>query len=306
MPVRRIPRSPSAGTPPPKPSASARHAARTLDALDFAEDLRKSHDELAGRVSELATANRDLAFAQEARARLVSTIAHELNTALTPVAMELHLLREAGLEGLDPRQRHAVEVIGKGTDRLRLLVRDLADASRLHSGALRVRPAALAVADVAREALDAVEAPAREAGVEVLLEVEPGLRVRADPHRVHQVLLNLLTNAIKFTPRGGRVRVKAQTSGAMVRIGVHDTGAGIAAEDQMRLFQPFAQVHEEARERGSGLGLYICRGIVEQHGGRMGCESAGPGQGAMFWFTLPRDVAATTEPLHRTGAGPAA
>jgi signal transduction histidine kinase len=106
---------------------------------------------------------------------------------------------------------------------------------------------------------------------------------------MERLLLNLLDNAIKFTPPGGTVTVTAAAQPGQARIEVADTGAGVAPEEMARLFQPFAQVHErkEASPPGTGLGLYISKGFVEHHGGAIGCVSAGAGKGAMFWFTLP-------------------
>jgi len=125
----------------------------------------------------------------------------------------------------------------------------------------------------------------------VVTPPSPGLRVQADRGRVRQVLLNLLSNAIKFTPDGGRITVAAGPvdGGSEVRIAVTDTGIGIAAEDQPKLFQEFSQLDASASRKyeGTGLGLALSRRLIELHGGAIGVESE-MGKGSTFWFTLPQ------------------
>jgi signal transduction histidine kinase len=116
-----------------------------------------------------------------------------------------------------------------------------------------------------------------------------GLAVSADPPRLQLVLSHLLGNAIKFTPPGGEVRVASRRQGDEVRVSVTDTGTGLTHQQMDGLWKPFAQAHDKSQrtDSGSGLGLYVAKGIVELHGGEVGCSSPGPGQGSTFWFTLP-------------------
>jgi signal transduction histidine kinase len=128
--------------------------------------------------------------------------------------------------------------------------------------------------------------------LELDLPAEP-LQVTADRTRVRQVLLNLLSNAIKFTPAGGHLRLVGRAENGGARIEVVDSGIGIAPDDQPRLFREFVQLDMSASRQyeGTGLGLALCRRLVELHGGRIGVEST-PGRGSTFWFTLPREAQA--------------
>jgi signal transduction histidine kinase len=143
--------------------------------------------------------------------------------------------------------------------------------------------------ELAREAGASYEAVAEAKRIALHVHADDGLRVRADPKRILQVLFNLLGNAMKFTPEGGRIDVDAHTVDGHVEVSVKDTGPGLTQEQISRLFLPFSQVHdtEHTTFGGTGLGLYISRGIAEQHAGTLSCESAGPGQGSRFTFALP-------------------
>ena len=143
---------------------------------------------------------------------------------------------------------------------------------------------------IAREAVDTFQAAATEAGVTLRLDDPPAsVPLEGDGARLMQVLFNFLTNALKFTPAGGQIDVSVRVEGDEAVCSVHDTGGGIQPADLVRLFHPFTQVHEpsEARAPGTGLGLYISRGIAEEHGGSVSAESPGRGLGATFHLRLP-------------------
>jgi signal transduction histidine kinase len=130
---------------------------------------------------------------------------------------------------------------------------------------------------------------ATKQGIALEVAAPPRLPAVGDARRVEQVVANLLRNAVRATPPGGRIAVHARLHGGAAEVRVEDTGRGLSEAQLQALFQPFGQVHEGAEvPDGTGLGLYLCRGIVEQHGGRLWAESAGPGRGAAFTFTLPQ------------------
>lgn len=252
-------------------------------AVDITERKRAQQEE--SQKAELE----QLREIDQVKTLFINTAAHELRTPLTPIKVQLHLLRSGGLEALSERQRHAVDVLERNIDRLGHLVEDILEGARLQAGRLKVdrRPVSLDV--VVREAVESFSEPARAAGVVLEERLDSGLVVPADPKRVIQVLFNLLSNALKFTPKGGRIVVETGRVGDSAFVRVTDTGAGLTTEQAARLFKPFSQVHDPMKtvRGGTGLGLYISRSLVGLHRGRIWCESPGPGKGSTFTFTLP-------------------
>ena len=139
---------------------------------------------------------------------------------------------------------------------------------------------------LAAQARDTFSHQAEEAGVEIIIDIPDGLTVCADSTRLSQVLYNLVSNAIKFSREGGTVILRGRTNAGGVQLEVVDDGAGFETGRHRELFQPFGRVHDES-VKGTGLGLYICRGIVAQHGGQIWARSDGPGTGATFGVWLP-------------------
>ncbi|MHB8606164.1 MAG: sensor histidine kinase [Thermoplasmatota archaeon] len=231
------------------------------------------------------------------KTQLLNTASHELNTPLTPIRVQLHLLKSS-VGALDERQQRAVSLLDRNFDRLAALVRDIVDVARAESAQLKMVHESVALRDLVTEAAASFEEPAARAGVALAVSSADELRISADPRRVLQVLFNLIGNALKFTPHGGRIEIAARREGAFVRVDVRDTGAGLTAEQISRLFRPFSQVHDPMQKTlaGTGLGLFICKGIVEQHGGAIACASDGPGLGSTFTFTLPLGLPAVAAP----------
>lgn len=166
------------------------------------------------------------------------------------------------------------------------LIQDLQDVSRISAGRLRVERRRVAALDLVEEAANLFEPVMVDAALRFVRDFDPALpTVLADMHRLQQVLSNLLGNAVRFTPHGGAVTLSAHVVDDMLRIAVRDTGPGVTPEDVPRLFERYWQAPRLLRA-GSGLGLYIAKGIVEAHGGEIGVASA-MGAGSEFWFTLP-------------------
>ena len=243
--------------------------------------------ELAASFNELAGA---LEAAERRRLELLGDVTHELRT---PVAtLEGYL--EGLLDGVvEPSPATWARLHGEA-GRLRRLIDDLHQLSRAEAGQLPLRPAPLDPADVVRSAVARLDAPFAEKGLALAVDVPPGLpAVRADPDRAVQVVTNLLTNALRYTPAPGHVRVTARRvdgpAGPAVEVAVADSGLGVAPEHLPHLFERFYRV-DKSRSRalgGSGIGLSIARALVEAMGGRIRAESAGPGRGSTFAFTLP-------------------
>ncbi|HET9252460.1 MAG TPA: PAS domain S-box protein [Candidatus Eisenbacteria bacterium] len=242
-----------------------------------------------------------LAREQAARARaeeagrlkdeFLATVSHELRTPLNAILGWAHVLRRAErTERTDPRERHAVEVIERNARAQARVIDDLLDVSRIITGKLRLDVHPLMPATAIESALDSLRPMADAKGIRLhsVLDSHAG-PVSGDPARLQQVVWNLVSNGIKFTPKGGRVEVRLERVDSSVEIAVSDTGEGIGPEFLPHVFDRFRQSDASIARRtgGLGLGLAIVRHLVELHGGTVGAESPGPGQGATFMVRLP-------------------
>lgn len=226
---------------------------------------------------------------EEFRSHLLGAVSHELKTPLTPLKMQVEMLRTRLLGPLNERQERSVGVLARNLARLEGMVEQTLDVARIQEGTIRLRRAPVEVGALVREVVETYAEVARSRGVSVRAVVGPGLDapIEADGARLTQVLLNLVSNAVKFSPENAVVSVEARLVGGEVEVRVVDEGVGIRPADVPRLFRPFSQLAEGEGKGGTGLGLYISRGIVEAHGGSLGLESEGEGHGATFWFRLP-------------------
>jgi PAS domain S-box-containing protein len=224
---------------------------------------------------------------EKLKQEFVSTVSHELRTPLTSIRGSLGLLHAGALGELPDEANDVVALAERNTVRLITLINDILDLERLESGRLELHVAIEPVEPVLRRAVDAVHAFAGEHGVTVTVEAEP-LQVRMDADRVVQVLVNLISNAVKFSHRGSAVEIVARAAGGWAEVRVVDYGRGIPASHREAVFERFKQVEssDARREGGTGLGLAICRSIVERHGGTIGVDSV-EGKGSTFWFRLP-------------------
>jgi PAS domain S-box-containing protein len=225
----------------------------------------------------------------EFKTRFLNMAAHELNTPLTPLRLQLHLLKAEQMGPLSEKQAKAIALLDRNVTRLSGLVGELLEVARLQSGRLRLQLSPVSLDEIVDEVLESFGEAARRVGIALSYAGHQGLVAQADRNRTTQVLFNLVSNALKFTPAGGRVTVEADDHGDRIEVAVTDTGLGLTPEQQSRLFQPFNQVHDPmaVTVSGTGLGLYICKGLVEAQGGQVSVSSAGPGLGSTFRFTLP-------------------
>lgn len=256
---------------------------RTLNE-DLQRRVEAATAELTHKVAELSETTRRLEEAQRLREEFISMVVHEIGQPLTNISGYAQLL-ERGKVSEEVRAR-AISTIAGETRRLRRLVQDLADAARLAAGRFHVEPTQCDLAEIAREQVEL--AKARTSRHTITLEVPPSLPpVRCDRDRVAQVLSNLIGNAMKYAP-GGRIAVRLRAQSGCVCASVSDEGPGIPPQEIETIFRPYVRLRQSAEPEmgGSGLGLYIARGIVEAHGGRIWVESA-PGKGTTFTFCLP-------------------
>ncbi|MBP2299662.1 sensor histidine kinase [Azospirillum picis] len=282
-------------------SAEAVDAAELLRMLDETSDVIAHSRQLEQKTADLERATDALRAANERLTELdrlkddfLSTVTHELRTPLTSIRALSEILHDD--PGLDTAQRQEfLAVIIKESERLTRLINQVLDMAKIEAGALDWRIEAIDPADTLAQAVAATEALFRERGIDLSVDLPRHLpRVRADADRVIQVAVNLLSNAAKFSPRGGRTRISARPIDGGVRVTVADSGPGVARKDRKLVFDRFRQSGDTltGKPAGTGLGLAIAKRIVEHLGGRIGVEDAPAAieeetAGATFWFTLP-------------------
>lgn len=230
-----------------------------------------------------------LEHTEEMRKRLIGDVAHELRTPLTTIQGSM----EGLIDGVLLAGEEVFQNVHREAARLQNLVRDLQELSRVESGSVHVEPEPVRPVELSRKACALLERQFEEKGVTLQHEVSDELpRVLADEDRIGQVLLNLIGNALQYTPSGGLVRVSASSGTAVVTFSVSDSGIGIDSEHLPHVFARFYRV-DKSRSRvagGSGIGLTIAKHLVEASRGRIWAESPGIGEGSTFRFTLPRDL----------------
>ncbi len=246
--------------------------------------------------------------ANRAKDEFLATMSHELRTPLNSILGWSTILRRSCPE--KEKLARALEVIERNARAQERLIGDLLDVSRIISGKLKLSLERVALWDVVHASVDVVRPAAENKRVRLFVDVDPDLpALVADPARLQQVVWNLLINAVRFTPSGGRITITGERVESNVCLRVRDTGAGIAAEHIPHVFERFRQVDSTTTRAhgGLGLGLAIVRHIVEAHGGSVAANSDGAGKGATFTVQLPIravDMSAAEEPVER-GAEPA-
>ncbi len=220
----------------------------------------------------------------DAREQVLGVVAHDLRNPLGTIKMAADTLLEDPVEPEEyPRYLNTIRRAG---DRMNRLIRDLLDVARMEAGRLPIEPTRVEVPALSADVVEMMRPLASEKGLDLDVAIPDDLpAVHVDPERIAQVFSNLIGNAIKFTPKGGHIFLRAERMGDKVRMSVADTGPGIPPEQLSEIFGRFWQARKSDR-RGIGLGLSIARGIVEAHGERIGVESR-VGEGTEFWFTVP-------------------
>jgi signal transduction histidine kinase len=236
---------------------------------------------------ELVNIQTALRESERAKDEFLSIVGHELRTPLTSIRGALGLLDGGVLGELGGDAQNMVGVAILNAERLMRMINDILDIERMAAGRLELTPTPIGADELVRQSLQVLQASANEQQVRLATQATP-LTVLADSDRIVQALVNLLGNAVKFSPSGSTVTLTVAPEGQHALFSVHDHGRGIPAERLQRIFERFEQVDSsDAREKGgAGLGLPIARAIVEQHGGRIWAHSE-EGKGSTFSFTLP-------------------
>ncbi|ADL55334.1 ATP-binding protein [Gallionella capsiferriformans] len=257
------------------------------------EELRKYKDhleeEVQSRTSELVLARNAAETANLAKSVFLANMSHELRTPLNAVLGFSSLLRKDPL--LSKEQRTNLNIINRSGEYLLALINDVLEMAKIEAGWVQLDSAPLDLGMLVRDVTDMMQVRAQEKGLQLLIDQSSEFPryIRGDEARLRQILINLVGNAVKFTQQGGvtvRFGLKPNTTPAHLLIEVEDTGSGIAAEDQEKIFEPFVQVGEVAMQKGTGLGLTITRQFVQLMGGSVTLNSK-PGSGSLFRVELP-------------------
>jgi signal transduction histidine kinase len=266
------------------------------DLVQVLSELEEKRELLERLNTKLEESNREL---NEANARLrelsamkeefLALTTHDLRSPLTVISGVINFFTSGRLGDITPEQKNMVAMMERNTQNLIELVNDLLDASKIESGTMRLDAATIELRGLVSELQEQMQPLAREKEIALEEDVPEDLPpLRADRAKLRRILVNLVSNALKFTPKGGRVRLGASREGSFVRVSVTDTGVGIPREDLHDIFDKYAQARSRATrsEKGTGLGLYITRQLVELHGGKISVQSE-VGKGSTFSFTIP-------------------
>lgn len=267
---------------------------RVLLSIVDITDRRKAEREREDLLAFTERARREAEAANRAKDEFLATVSHELRTPLSPILAWARMLRDGVLD--DARRAHAYEVIERSARAQAQLIEDLLDVSRIMAGKMRLEVRPVALPPIIERAVEVVRPSADAKGIrlQTVLDSEAG-SVLGDEGRLQQVVWNLLTNAVKFTPRGGRVQLVLERVNSHLEIAVVDTGEGMDPTFVPHVFDRFRQADASTTraQAGLGLGLAIVRHIVEAHGGSVHAESAGRGRGSVFTVKLPLLVTRT-------------
>jgi signal transduction histidine kinase len=264
--------------------------------IGFAKVVRDLTERRAAQERRVADARRiaEAEARSRAKSEFLATLSHELRTPLNAIGGYVDLLA-LGVRGpLSRQQTEDMDRIRRNQQHLLGLINDLLNFSRIEAGVVTYDVAPVSLSEVAAAVRPMIEPQAASKDLELEWNVsDPALVALADAPRVEQILLNLLTNAVKFTPKGGRITVSAGSEGAQVTLSVTDTGIGIHADQLERVFEPFVQVGRSLSDgpEGTGLGLAISRDLARAMEGDLTVSSQ-PGEGSTFVVALPRDPAA--------------
>jgi signal transduction histidine kinase/HAMP domain-containing protein/predicted transcriptional regulator with HTH domain len=238
---------------------------------------------------EIQDKSRQLEVANQHKSEFLANMSHELRTPLNAIIGFSEVLLERLFGEMNAKQEDYLKDIHSSGRHLLNLINDILDLSKVEAGRMELDLATFDLPSAIANAMTLIRERAQQHGIAMVQDVAPELgEVVADERKFKQILLNLLSNAVKFTPDGGRIDVSARQTGDNIAVSVHDTGIGIAPEDQEAVFEEFRQVGRNYtnKQEGTGLGLALTRRFVELHGGRISVESV-PGKGSTFTFTLP-------------------
>ncbi len=250
----------------------------------------RQREQLEKLSKELELANAQLKQLDEAKNEFLSVASHQLRTPLTAIKGYVSMFMEGDFGQLSPVQRENLQIIYDSTQRLTALIADLLDLSRIESGRLEFDFVAVDLCQVVESVVTELKPKAEAKGIYLFFDNinRSCPEIRADAEKIRQVVINLIDNAIKYTPQGG-VTARLMKVGERLRLSVSDTGIGVPESDKAKLFEKFFRTEAATKvtQEGTGLGIYVVKKLVEAHGGKIWFESAGLGKGTAFIVELP-------------------
>ena len=264
--------------------------------------IKMPDDTLLGYVAVFRDATRERQ-AELAKAQFIEAVSHELRTFMTSIKGYVDLLAAGAVGSISPQQRQFLQIVGSNTERMVALVNNLIAISEMDRGAVTVQPTSVDLANLIQEAVSAIRSDAEDHDLDLTVKLPAKLAPAwGDPRQLRQVMDNLLDNAVRYTPKHGRITVWATEAHlddgpwahTELVVSVRDTGVGIPAQDHERIFERFTRGENtlSIEAGGTGVGLAIVRSLVEAHGGKVWVESE-PGMGSTFTFTVPAERAAS-------------
>ncbi len=256
------------------------------------QGLKKARDELelkvTERTKELAQANLQLKDLDRLKSMFIASMSHELRTPLNSIIGFTGIILQGMAGEITGEQRKQLTMVKNSARHLLALINDIIDVSKIEAGKIEVAFEEFDISNLLQEVKDSFELFAKDKGLNLILKMPKNLLIVSDKRRVKQVIINLVSNAVKFTDKG-EIEIKAARKDGMIEISVRDTGIGIRKEDQDKLFKPFSQIYikNRTKQEGTGLGLYLSKKIVELLGGNIRVESEFE-KGSTFIFTLPQ------------------
>jgi len=289
-----------------KPIQELHKAAQELEKGNFKVRTNiKTNDELtqlsdAFNRSALALSKIDEERQQldNAKTEFLSITSHELRTPITPLKAQLQMLQQEYFGKINEKQKESLDVILRNTERLNKIIEDFLEISRIEAARLKFAFRKTDLQETVKETVQFMEGFAKEKNIKLVVTTGELLNIEVDPDRISQVLRNLVHNAIKFSPSDSSIEIHTEIKEDYVRFSVKDKGVGLKPDNQIRIFEPFYQVEGSLSRKfgGTGLGLTICRGIVEAQKGKIWVESK-PGCGSTFYFTVPLTPVHEIEPI---------
>ncbi len=248
------------------------------------------NDEVAEMDSVFHQMAKELAISERKRREIIEMVGHDLRSPLSAIKVTLALLNEGIYGGLSDKGKNRVLAAEQSSERLLMLINDLLDVERLESGTFVLETDDIGMKNAIEDSVAVVKPLADNKRLTIVIECDEELQLEADKKRLAQIMVNILSNAIKFSPEGKAIKINAKALENTVRIEVEDEGPGISAADKERIFEHYQQSTDKDSssdsEPSSGLGLSICKALIDAHKGTIGVDS-NSGHGSTFWFELP-------------------